>query len=253
MRWRFPAEALKVADSASVDTPTWLAAGTCFLGPENTFKDFTQEVCLAPENGKPSILFLGDSHAAMLRPGLATVFPDRELMQATASDCAPLVKRMRQDSENCENLLNFVFNDYLLHHHVGTLLLEARWRRTDLEGLDATIEYAHAHNITVVLMGPSIEYDKPEARLLVLALRAGKPEEIQEHRVVGPQMLDRDMAELARSRWHVPYISIYDDLCKPDCPVYATDSVPLLFDRNHLQAEASILLFKDIRASGQLP
>jgi hypothetical protein len=102
-------------------------------------------------------------------------------------------------------------------------------------------------------MGPSIEYDKPEARTVILALRDGRPDEIQDHRLTGPQILDRDMAELARLRWHVPYISIYNDLCKPNCPVYASDSVPLLFDRNHLQAEASILLFKDIRASGQLP
>jgi hypothetical protein len=189
----------------------------------------------------------------MLRSGLAAVFPDRQLMQATASDCAPLVESTREESENCRNLLNFVFNDYLLHHRVGTLLLEARWRRTDLDGVGATIEYAHAHNVPVVLMGPSIEYDKPEARTVILALRDGRSDEIQKHRLIGPQNLDSEMAELARTRWHVPYISIYRALCKPDCPVYAADSVPLLFDRNHLQAEASVLLAEDIRANGQLP
>jgi len=253
MRWRFPADALRVADSASVNAVADFGAGTCFLGPENTFQDFSKEVCMAPPDGRPSILFVGDSHAGMLRSGLAAVFPDRELMQATASDCAPLVESTREESENCKNLLNYVFNDYLLHHRVGVLLLEARWRRTDLDGVGATIEYAHAHNIPVVLMGPSIEYDKPEARLVILALRDGRLDEVQEHRLIGPQNLDSEMAMLARTNWHVPYISIYQALCKPDCPVFAVDSVPLLFDRNHLQAEGSILLAKDIRANGQLP
>jgi hypothetical protein len=253
MRWRFPADALKVADSASVNVVSDFGAGTCFLGPENTFKDFTKDICLAPPDGRPSILFVGDSHAGMLRSGLVTVFPDHELMQATASDCAPLLDSPREQSENCKNLLSFLFNDYLLHHHVNTVLLEARWRVTDLDALGETIEYLQDHNIRVVLMGPSIEYDKPEARLVILALRDGRPDEIQEHRLTGPQNLDHEMAELARSRWHVPYISIYNDLCKPDCPIYASGSVPLLFDRNHLQAEGSILLFNDIRANGQLP
>jgi peptidoglycan/LPS O-acetylase OafA/YrhL len=253
MRWRFPPDALKVADSTVPSTGTAIGAGKCFLGPENTFADFSRDVCLAPENGRPSILVAGDSHAAMLRPGLAKVFPDRELMQATASDCAPLVKSARRDSQNCKDLLRFLFNDYLLHRRIGILLLEARWRWTDLEGVEATVEYAHAHDIPVVVMGPSIEYDKPEARLVVLALRDRRAEQIRSHRLTAPQVLDREMAQLARSRWHVPYISIYDDLCQPDCPVYAGDSVPLLFDQNHLTADGATLLAKAIRANGQLP
>jgi len=253
MRWRFPPDALKVADSQMSSVDPESGAATCFLGPENTFKDFSKDLCLAPDNGKPSILFVGDSHAGMLRAGLETVFPDHELMQATASDCAPLIESPRQQSENCKNLLNFLFNDYLLHRRVGTLLLEARWRPTDLDALGTTIQYAQAHDINVVLMGPSIEYDKPEARTLILALRDGRPEEIREHRVIAPQILDFEMSQLASTRWHVPYISIYDDLCQPDCPIYAADSVPLLFDRNHLQADGAILLAKYIRAHGQLP
>jgi hypothetical protein len=174
-------------------------------------------------------------------------------MQLTASDCAPVVQRTRPDSENCTRLLDFLFNDYLLHHRVDVLLLEARWRPTDLAGLGATIDYAHDHGIPLVLMGPSIEYDKPEPRLLIFALRDGRVGEIQDHRVLAPQILDSDMAELALSRWHVPYISIYKDFCKPNCPIYARDSIPLLMDRNHLQPEASILLAETIRASGQIP
>jgi hypothetical protein len=61
------------------------------------------------------------------------------------------------------------------------------------------------------------------------------------------------MKELARTRWHVSYISFFDNLCQPDCPVYATDLVPMLFDQDHMTSGGSILFARSIRARGELP
>jgi hypothetical protein len=62
------------------------------------------------------------------------------------------------------------------------------------------------------------------------------------------------MAELARTQWHVPYISIFDDLCKPSCPAYAGPQAPMMFDeRGHMTEDGAILLARAVRANGQLP
>jgi peptidoglycan/LPS O-acetylase OafA/YrhL len=252
MPWRFSPDVLNAAKYLDRDADPVHGVGTCFLGPENTFADFDKLSCLGTVAKGRSILIFGDSHAAMLRTGLSTVFPDWNLEQASASDCAPLVKRARPDSANCKRLLDYIFRDYLLHYRVGILMLEARWRKTDIPSLEATIDYARVHSINVVLMGPSIEYDKPEPRLIAFALRDGQLAAIQSHIRSEPRMLDREIAELAHSRWHVPYISIYEDVCRPKCPAYADGLAPLLADGNHLSAEGSILLAKAIRANGQI-
>ncbi len=174
-------------------------------------------------------------------------------MQATAADCAPLVVSERTFGDNCRNLLNFVFKDYLIHHPPDILLLEGRWRDSDLPGIGATIDLAQSKGIRVVLVGPGIEYDLPEPRMAAVALRDGQPGKVEEHQVNAQRVLDREMAELAQSRWHVSYISFFDNLCHPECPVYATDLVPLLFDMDHMTSEGSILFARSIRAHGELP
>jgi hypothetical protein len=61
------------------------------------------------------------------------------------------------------------------------------------------------------------------------------------------------MGELAATRWHVPYLSIYRDLCEPECPIYAAENVPLLFDDNHFTVPASVLFVARVRQAGQIP
>jgi len=252
MPGRLPPDAQKVASYIGYDTSSAFRVGTCFVTPEDSFADFRPGECLGQGTGKRPILLAGDSHAAMLWTGLSTVFSDRDVMQVTGSDCAPLVTSARAD-RNCKQMMRFLYGDYLLHHQVGALLLEARWRAIDLQDLGATIEYVRARGITVVVVGPAIEYDQAEPRVVAFALRDGSVNTIAAHQMPAPRALDREMGELARSRWHVPYISIYDDLCRPTCPVFAQASVPLLFDGSHMTAEGSVLLAKAIRANGQLP
>lgn len=253
MPGRFPAQAQRVL--AAVDEQSRLAGDDrdCFLTPSISFADFPKDRCTPPEAGGGSILLVGDSHAHMMWPGLAAVFVGRPLLEASASDCAPLVESARADSINCRRLLDYVFEDYLLHHRVGTVLLVARWRASDLQALGKTIEYARFHGVRVAVVGPNIQYDSPEPRVIALALRDGLPDEIRKHEETAPQALDREMVALAGSRWHVPYISVFEDLCRPGCPVYAEGGAPLLSDGNHLTVSGAILLAKVMRERGQLP
>ena len=71
-------------------------ARLCFLLPETTFADYQQDRCLAEAAGKPSVLIAGDSHSAMLVHAFAEIYPERDIMQASASDCPPLVVPVRR-------------------------------------------------------------------------------------------------------------------------------------------------------------
>jgi peptidoglycan/LPS O-acetylase OafA/YrhL len=250
---RLPPDARSVA--ALLEVQPHAAGETCFLQPDNTFDDFNQRRCLAAVQGKPSILIAGDSHANMLMPGLTKAFAGDTLMQATASNCPALVVPSpgRNRSRNCVRLFDFLFNDFLIHHHVDTLVLAARWRDTDLPGIAATVAWTRAHGIHTVIIGPGIEFDTSPPRLIAFALRDGTIDQVPTHEMPFPRVLDARMATLARDVWHVPYISIYDDLCKPACPLFADDHIPILGDGNHLSPSGSYQLAQAIRAANQLP
>ena len=240
----------------------YLAPGTanpnarlCFLVPDTSFADYQQARCLAEEAGKPSVLVAGDSHSAMLVHAFAEIYPERDIMQASASDCPPLIGPVagRHRSANCTRMMDFLFDDYLPNHSVGTLVLVARWRETDIPGISRTLAYTRAHGIRTVLVGPSVEYDTPAARLLAIALWKGDLKDVPAHQMPGPRELDQELSGLAAMAWHVPYISIFDDLCPTDCPLYAQGSAPLVLDENHLSGYGALLLAERVRAANQLP
>lgn len=252
---RFSPDARQVASYVDYRSRVPVPIDACFLGPNNTFADFPKDLCLRNVPGSRSILVAGDSHSSMLSAGLVTVFPDRVIHQAATSNCPALVTFPgRNPSENCRRLFAFLYNDYLPKNRDGVLLLlAARWSETDLPGIGATIDYARSLGIPVVVVGPNIEFEKPEARTLAFAMRDGHLDQVPGLMVTKWRDLDLQMAAAARSVWHVPYISIYDDLCTPACPIFAAKDVPLDFDNNHLTAEGSIRLARAIRDRNQLP
>jgi peptidoglycan/LPS O-acetylase OafA/YrhL len=249
---RFTPESLAIAEyQADIHVPT---AG-CFLTPDKSFADFSTSTCLRSTPGKPSILVAGDSHSDMLMPGLVVVYPDRDLMQASTSNCPALVTYSgRPPSENCRRLFGFLYNDYLKQAPPGvTLVLAARWREEDLPDIGATVDYVRSLAIPIVIVGPSIEFDKPEARTLAFAVRDGHLNEMPGHLLTAPRALDREMAEAARSVWHAPYVSIFDDLCTPACPIFAAKDVALDYDHNHLTQQGAVLLARAMREKKELP
>ena len=121
--------------------------------------------------------------------------------------------------------------------------------------------------VFVIVFGPVMEYDAPFPRILATALRDHAPHELDRHLLLEPQQFDRQLAAIVRNRWHLPYISVYEDLCaaQPEmvaraqletsigCPAYAAPGVPILFDTDHFTPAGSILYASAIRARNQLP
>jgi peptidoglycan/LPS O-acetylase OafA/YrhL len=246
---RFPVSAQQIAAYANYDRTASTREGVCFLDGHTKTQDFRKDVCLTQHPGKTSFLLLGDSHAAQLLAGLVSVFPDRDILQANVAGCRPLIVEPRDVPAECSDLNYFIFNTYLQSHHIDTVILAGRWELSDMDPLTKTIDFIHTRGIFVVVVGPAIEYDQGLPRMLAIAIRNGEPNQPVQHRATEPQRLDTTMANLAETRWHVPYISIYQNLCKPTCPLYAAPGVPILFDTSHFTAEGSVLLVKTMVAN----
>ena len=250
---RFPVEARAMAAYTNDQKDRVNDEGTCFLLGALRVKDIDQQRCLPLPDGRPSLMILGDSHGAALWPGLLKVYSDREILRLSSSGCLPVwIDEAVHNASACQALRDYAFNEFLLHRRIDTLLLTGRWTEADLPDLGRTLKYLSDHGIHTILVGPVPEFHEAEPRVIALALRAGRPGEIEQHQSTGPQQTDRRMAELARTTWHVPYVSIFADICQPQCPVYAAPGVPLLFDTDHLTTEASILLAGKMREKKQL-
>jgi peptidoglycan/LPS O-acetylase OafA/YrhL len=261
---RFPSEALAIDRYTDFDPGVAFRKNECFIDPITTiggatFENFNKAVCLAEDPGRKQYLLIGDSHAADLYPGLRNVFPELNISQATAPGCGPFLSQpVDRENAYCIKIYQYIFDDYLSHHHVDAVLISVRWLEAYFPGLGNTVAWLQQHGIRVILFGPGIEFDVPLPRLLTLSLLHGNPSMLDGHRKTEPLQTDEKLAEIARNQWKVDYISIYENLCIPKmetsgCPVYAAPGVPLLFDTNHLTPLGSELFAKTMRDRHQLP
>jgi hypothetical protein len=270
MIYGFPKEALALTPYMHYDSNKDWRHDVCFFTPERDFSRLSTSVCLQEAPTRKQFLLIGDSHAADLYPGLSRVFPELNISQANATFCPPFVTEppLRPEfAPNCNQLSKYIFGDYLLHHHVDTVVLSAFWEETQMPELGRTIAWIKQHQMKVVVFGPSIEYTLPLPRIMIAALRDHTTGQIGAREKLDPRQLDATMAVLARDVWKVPYISVFEVLCSPPaelqsktqpvektaCPVYAAPGVPLLFDTNHFTTEGSILYAKRLRDGNLLP
>jgi peptidoglycan/LPS O-acetylase OafA/YrhL len=263
---RFSPQALAISQfESALPSKDW-REGTCFLTPADDFSSFSPSTCLHDGDSHKHFLLFGDSFGAQLYPGLTTVFPDIEFWQATAGNCLPFADEPVPpvNAPNCLKLSKFMYGDFLLHHHPDQVLLTAHWSEQDLPELEHTILWLKQHGMTVTLFGQSMEYDIALPRVLFSSLRDRNPAEVRRHWMGANRDFDKKMADLARNRWKVGFISEFEDLCaspeeagtQPDtidgCPLYAAPGIPLIFDTFHLTIPGSILYAESIRRHHQL-
>lgn len=253
MRNRFAPRSLQLAAYIdSEDAQKAMRVGSCFITSQQHFDSYQQDVCLQAHPGRKNFLLLGDSHSAMLWPGLHSSYPNLNIMQASTSGCVPAVHPT--GGVDCVRMMKFIYEQYLPEHKIDGVLLSARWGQAQLGRLDATLQWAHEHQIPFILFGPIQEYDSPLPRLEAYASEWKDPELIKKHRVAGYDVLDHEYAVVAK-RWNVPYISLYQAACRQDnCLEYvdAQRTVPLLDDTDHLSPEGSLFLIQQLAKTGEL-
>ncbi len=219
--------------------------GSCFLTPEFSMKDFDPSKCMQIESDKKNYLILGDSHAATIWPGLVSALAPSNVLQASVSACRPVLRQSA--SSTCHQMMDYVFNDFLIHNKIDGLLLHARWETRDLDALTETIQWADQHAVPVILLGPYPEYDAPLPRLLGYSIAWHESDYASRHRLTDPPKMDKLLQQMAESRWHVPYVSLYQALCQGGtCAEYAdaAHSIPMLTDTDHFTEPGSVFAMK---------
>jgi peptidoglycan/LPS O-acetylase OafA/YrhL len=254
---RFPARAVEIASYPYGDeNRQTMRVGSCFITSSEGFDNYDYSMCLRREAGKNTYLLLGDSHSAALWHGLASSLPGTNIMQASASGCAPVVDTSHSfRPPDCRRMMDYIFNVYLPAHPVQGLLLAARWQSDDIGRVAETIEWARQHQMPVILFGPVPEYDMPLPLLLAYSIAWKKPDLVSQHRIGERQSLDAQLQKLAASTWQVRYISLYDAICQDrDCKVYsdAEQKIPLMFDNSHLSSAGSLVIMHHLVNRGEM-
>ncbi len=216
-------------------------APTCFLSSGfDDYRLYRKDVCLKLVPGRPSILIMGDSHAAHFAPAFKALFPDHDILQATSSGCQAL--HTDPGAHRCRKLFAYVFDDFVVNHRVNTIVLAGRWPASTIGSLKDTIAYLKPLVDHVVVLGPMVEYDQPFPQILAESIVDHDPSLISKHLEVKQRRADRAFAaELASST--ADYFSVYDATCPNDeCTRWAAPGVPMQYDAHHLTLEGSKLV-----------
>ncbi|HSY88328.1 MAG TPA: SGNH hydrolase domain-containing protein, partial [Verrucomicrobiae bacterium] len=251
---RFPAHSAALARYLDYDWASkgYFRRGSCFLDTGLAFQPFLASGCIREDGKRPSDLILGDSHAAHLWYGLSRVFPGINFLQATSPLCKPILTQPPGATPVCRRVISYVFEDFLLHHRIDRLILAGAWSLYDLAPLAETLDWARAHGIKTVLVGPIVVYDDMLPRLLVLSIRDNDPGLVDRHRS-DLAALDEAMRQLAAKKG-AAYISLVQAICgQGSCATLAAPDIPLQFDIAHLTPEGSIWLARRLGEMKALP
>lgn len=239
---RFPPAAYHV--SAYTGEPRDYREGTCMV---TRASQFNPSVCLHEDTNRPNWLLVGDSHAAAMWTGLVHALPQVNFLQATMPACRP---DPSETSGECGALMQKVFQHFLPAHPVNRIVVVGRWEESDkLTIIPHLLDWARVHNEPITMLGPVQEYDAPLPRLLSLAIIRHDPTLPVRHRSRDSALLDALFATLARTTWHIQYISLVKLTCSAGvCTTYAdpaTDA-PMLIDDDHYSTEGSMLIGRRI-------
>lgn len=224
--------------------------GVCFLLGKDKPERLRQNPCLTPDPTRPNWLLVGDSAAAHLWWGLDRAMPQIHVLQVNVGACRMTLNPFPEQWETCREVTRRVYEDILVNRPPEGMILAGRWRSGDLPAIEATLDWARARHLSVVLVGPAPSYRSNLPQLLIQSERMGRPELVRQNLVAGPFELDRAMAALA-ARKGVAYLSPITTLC-PDrrCLTEVSPGVPLQRDQFHLTPEGSVLLAQRWREAG---
>ena len=250
---RFPDKALQIASAADVAGENSVRTGVCFITTDYHFEKYNQDRCLREDDSKKNYLLIGDSHSAMLWSALNSTLHQSNVMQASTAACIPALNP--SGSNDCRKMMGYIFQQYLPTHPVQGLFIVGRWEQKDIAPLTGLISWAKQHQVPVTVFGPVPEYDAPLPRLLAYSIAWDKPALARQHLVASSKALDAEMQQMAASTWHIPYISLYEEICGADrCLEYADAAhrIPIMGDDNHLSEPGATFVVQRLVDNGKL-
>ncbi|AMJ94142.1 lipopolysaccharide modification acyltransferase [Alteromonas stellipolaris] len=223
--------------------------GICFLTKQQPdISYYKKDLCIAQSDSKENIVLLGDSHAAHWYSAIKEAINNetQTLTQITASGCKPTLDY--KGEARCTELMKWAFSDVLYSESYDKVIISARWDLNDLKPLLETIKNLESRGLTIVVLGPILEYSQPLPRLLA------QPN--SKEKIMNSSMYD-SIAKIdskfsnALTIEGVEYFSILKTICtdKSKCITVSQNS-PIQFDYGHLTTKgAELVLFKSGIAS----
>lgn len=249
---RFSRASLQVAaQSDMTEFGETTRGGKCFIGMDTHFEQFDFKDCLREDSSKSNYLLLGDSKAAMLYYGLSQIMPKVNLMQANVTGCGTFIDPV--GDRDCVKLSRYIYHEYLPTHKVDAVILCKHWAANDLGRLNETVEWSKRSHIQLIIIGPNPTYDMPLPRLEAYAIAWNKPKMVSQHLDGEVARLDEQMADLAKTVWHVQYVSLYRVICQNGpCREFVDPArtVPMLLDTGHLTPLASEFVANHLKTEG---
>ena len=261
---RFPPKLRAVAEWSESNPDTAWRVGRCYFYT-NTNSEFASECTPVKRPGVPLALLWGDSHAAHLYPGLASLQTtvDFDIAQWTAAGCPPTVTALVGEYKTCAGRRATAIKK-LAVLKPEVVLLGGAWERyqelgrppDEILGLVAdTIHYLQSRGIKrIVVFGPgplwNVSLPVDLFRYMVGARSDQVPERLGR---VADMIWQLDAAMTAQAAAaDVRYVSVLNDLCdKSGCLTVGDRTLlrpDLLFrDRDHLTVSGSRLLIEHSR------
>ncbi|WP_223464829.1 acyltransferase family protein [Pseudomonas sp. GL-RE-26] len=260
---RFPTEIKEIADfkyeflKDARNPECWIS----ITAPYNGFAPKCLDA--GDSSGSERILIWGDSHAARLYPGLASVVDRRAtLLQATRSSCPPILDFA---GPVCTDSNNYVLSR-LKDSHPSTVILFGAWGRYGVDwptGSDAqkkllhTIEAISEAGVkNIIVLGPSPEWTLPLPNLVFNAWKSDFihriPRRMSEGLNPTTKTIDDQFKEFI-PQTKASLIPVYDALCDSDgCITYTGETLSNLttWDYGHLTTEGAKVVAKKIIDSG---
>jgi hypothetical protein len=234
--------------------------GLCSLIGQPGEPELFPDACVDPPDARPLVVLWGDSHAAMLYPGLRAVGGDRiRIAQFTRSGCRPFLFAAGHDVCQRSNAdviarLAAMKPDYvILFAHWNHL--KFRSGEEMLQQLEPTIAALKRLDTQIVVVGPAPKWTgKLPANLVRLYeerpfLRV--PQRTRYGRSPDTFALDAFLKDRLGPRRDLHYVSAIDRLCDArGCLTYIGDDPRILttWDYGHLARPAAEYLVQDIAA-----
>jgi peptidoglycan/LPS O-acetylase OafA/YrhL len=225
----------------SVDWNRYVAfyrAGQCLV--EQQLRPSLPAECESAEyrdTTRTSVLLWGDSHAAHLYPGFATIAAERNLglAQHTMNLCTPVIDATPVE---CAAFTRQVL-DRISTTRPDVVVMASRWRK-DLDELGKTIEELERRGVSrIVIVGPVPRWKIFLSRILVRSQLAGQgtPQRLVD--VDSSQFTIEQQLRSALGGRRVSYISALEHMCTAEGCLTNIGGIPTAWDNTHLTEPAS--------------
>ena len=236
-------------------------AGSCWLGEDDAGDAFKPACVDPPAAGKPLVLLWGDSHAALLYPGLRAVDGDRDRFAEFArSACAPILGAGTKYGWCAPS------NDYVASRipslKPDAAILFGRWSEylsgdaadPELVRLKATLTTLRGWGIKrIVVIGPVPNWigSLPEdlARQEIYHHASGVPRRSSWMLMPEPAAVDRTLARELSGLPGISYFSAYGAFCDDSGCLTTLDGTPsglVSFDYGHLTGAGATYLAQEL-------